>query len=75
MANTSEYDHVGKRIVCPICDELFLPLGFMRHRAAHRERKAEIKKLREILDSGRYDSADLKRYELLIKREGGSNVK
>lgn len=70
MSAAPEYEHVGKRIVCPMCDGLFLPLGFMRHRTAHRERRAEINKLRERLDSGRYDSAELKRYEILIKREG-----
>jgi len=66
----SEYQHVGKRIVCPQCRNLFHPLGFMRHRTAHQERRAEIKKLQERLDSGRYDSADLKRYDKLRKLEG-----
>lgn len=66
----SEYEHVGRRIVCPQCDNLFLPLGFMRHRTAHRERRAEIKHLQVKLDSGRYDSADLVRYDKLRKLEG-----
>lgn len=68
--SSSEYEHVGRRIVCPKCSGLYLPLGFMRHRAAHRERRAEIKRLRARLDSGRYDTADLKRYDKLRKLEG-----
>lgn len=66
----SEYEHVGKRIVCPTCDGLYLPLGFMRHRTAHRERREEIKQLSAVIDSGRYNSADLKRYDKLRKLEG-----
>jgi len=42
----------------------------MRHCTAHRERRAEISQIEERLDSGRYDSADLKRYDKLRKLEG-----
>lgn len=66
----SEYKHAGPFIICPQCDGLYLPLGFMRHRAAHRDRRAELAKLAGLIDSGRYDSADLKRYDHLRKLEG-----
>jgi hypothetical protein len=41
----------------------------MRHETGHVDRRNEIKKIGKVLDSGKYDTADMRRFDLLMKRE------
>jgi hypothetical protein len=59
-----------KKINCQYCGNFWgLGSAYAIHVRAHEKRRAEIKEIRARIDSGKYDSSDFARWDILKNRE------